>query len=222
MTTETILTSLIDWAGSRDIQIAAIERSQPPAFLDMRPLLNADEADSAGAGLLVSIDSGVHGGVSAQLGFWIPNSLKKGTWSSMGNEEDDEIASDWIPEFSNEKELVAFFERETSLFFLKHIQEAVLDEWLADKGFSYTVLREREFCGDAAARAEELSLADWLIVEFTNAKGYGVTLGISGWGEAATFYANEDGFLTFDQHAKGLRTSDALVEWLESNVTSRS
>jgi hypothetical protein len=220
MTLDTILTCLIDWAAARNITIIATKRDLPPAELDMRPLLTADDIASAGAGLHVFIDAASNGGSDAHIGFWIPDSLKKGSWSSMA-EDDDEIPLYWIPEFSNEKELVAFVDRETSLFFLKHIHEAVLDKWMADHGFSYTVLREREFCGEAAARAEELSLEDWLIVGFNDANGYGVTLGVSGWGDAATFYANEDGFLTFDQRGEGLKTGAKLTAWVESVITAK-
>lgn len=215
MTKDTILTSITAWAASRGIQIVATERSLPPAELDMRPLLSPGEEESAGAGLHVFIDAATHGGPDAHIGFWIPDSLKKGSWSSMA-EDDGEIPLRWIPEFSSEQELIAFIDRETAFFFLQHIQEAILDEWLADNGFSYNAIRDREFCGEAAARAEELSMEDWLIVGFTDSKGYGVTLGVSGWGDAATFYANEEGFLTFDQRGNGLRTREALVAWLES------
>ncbi|MEY2906977.1 MAG: hypothetical protein RLZZ408_1448 [Verrucomicrobiota bacterium] len=217
MTKDTIRTSITAWAGSRGIQIVANERSLPPAELDMRPLLNPDEVSSAGAGLHVFIDAEAHGGPDAHIGFWIPDSLKKGSWSSMA-EDDDEIPLHWIPEFSSEQRLIAFIDRETAGFFLKHIQEATLDEWLADNGYSYTALHEREYCGEAAELADSLGLQEWLIVEFKNADGFDITLGVSGWGDAATFYANEDGFLTFDQRGKGLRTRDALVAWLESVI----
>lgn len=221
MTKDTILTALNDWAGSRGIQILASERSLPPAELDMCALLTPGEEDSAGAGLHVFIDAETHGGPDAQIGFWIPDSLKKGSWSSMG-EDDDEIPLHWIPEFSSEQELISFVDRETAFFFLQHIQEAALDEWLADNGCSYTALREREFCGEAAALADSLGLGEWLIVEFKDSSGFDITLGVSGWGDAATFYANEDGFLTFDQRAKGLRTREALVAWLESVLSTKS
>ena len=221
MNLDSILTALIDWAGSRGIQIIATERSLPPAELDMRALLSAGEEDSAGAGLHIFIGAVTHGGPDAHIGFWIPNSLKKGSRSAM-EEDDDEIPLHWIPEFSSEQGLIAFIDRATAGFLLKHIQEATLEEWLADNGYSYTALREREFCGEAAARAEELALEDWLIVECKDASGFDITLGVSGWGDAATFYANEDGFLTFDQRGKELRTRDALVAWLDSIVASKA
>ena len=217
MTKDTILTALIDWAGSRGIQIIATKRDLPPAELDMRPLLNASESDSAGAGLHVFIGAVTHGGPDAHIGFWIPDSLKKGSWSAM-EEDDDEIPLHWIPEFPSEQGLITFIDRATARFLLKHIQEATLDEWLADNGYSYTALHEREFCGEAAELADSLGLEEWLIVEFKDADGFDITLGVSGWGDAATFYANEDGFLTFDQRGKGLRTREALVAWLESVI----
>jgi hypothetical protein len=222
MTKDTILTALIDWAGSRGIQIVASEQPRPPAFLDMRPLLNAEEADSAEAGLLVTIDSVVHSGESAQLGFWIPTSLKKGTWCSVGDSGDDEIASDWIPDFGEEKELMGFVARTVDKFFLQYVFEPALDEYLADKGISYVVVEKKEFCGEAAEEAFNGDLMDWLFVEFQHAGGYDITLGVSGWGDAATFYANEEGFLTFDQRGKGLRTREVLVAWLESVLGTKS
>ena len=222
MTLDTILTALIDFAGSRGIQISAIERHQPPAFLDMRPLLNAEETDSAGAGLLVTIDSVVHSGESAQLGFWIPTSLKKGTWCSVGDFGDDEIASDWIPDFADEKALVGFVARTVDQFFLQYVFEPALDEYLADKGLSYEVVEKKEFCGEAAEEAFNHDLLNWLFVEFQDSEGYEITLGISGKGEAATFYADEDGFLNFDQRVSKLSTAAKLTEWLDSTVSTKN
>jgi hypothetical protein len=217
MNTQTILAGIIDWAGHRNITIAATERSIPPAELDMRPLLTPSETDCAGAGIHILIDAAVNGGPNAQISFWIPNSLKKGTWTPIA-ETDDEIPLYWIPQFSSEKEFVAFMDQEVARFFLRHIQEATLDEWLADHGYSYEVVSKPEFCGDAASLAESLDLENWLIVGFTDSNGYGVTLGVSGWGNAAIFYTNEDGFLTFDRRGEKLRNSRALVAWLESVV----
>jgi hypothetical protein len=222
MTLDTILTAFIDFAGSRGIQIVASEQPQPPAFLDMRPLLNAEEADSAEAGLLVTIDSVVHSGESAQLGFWIPTSLKKGTWCSVGDSGDDEIASDWIPDFADEKGLIAFVARTTDNFFLQYVFEPALDEYLADKGISYEVVEKKEFCGEAAEEAFNHDLMNWLFVEFQDAGGYDITLGISGKGGAATFHANEDGFLDFDERVTKLPTGAKLTEWLESVITANS
>jgi hypothetical protein len=115
MNTESIIASLIDWAASREIQIAVYHRAQPPAFLDIRPLLNANESDSAGAGILVTLEAVAHSG--AHLGFWIPSSLKKGTWNSQG-EDDSEIGIGWIPEFGDEGSLIRFIDRTTDAFFL--------------------------------------------------------------------------------------------------------
>jgi len=222
MTLDAIQTAFIDFAGSRGIQIAAIALSQPPAFLDMRPLLNADEADSAGAGLLVTIDSVVHSGESAQLGFWIPTSLKKGTWCSVGDSGDDEIATDWIPEFADEKELVGFVARTVDQFFLQYVFEPALDEWLADKGISYQVVEKKEFRGEAAGEAFNHELLNWLFVEFQDSEGYDITLGVSGKGEAATFYADEDGFLDFDERVTKLPTAAKFTDWLDSVITANS
>ena len=221
MTIDTIFTALNDWAAARNITIVATKRDLPPAELDMRALLNPSETDSAGAGLHVFIDAKTHGGPDAHIGFWIPYSLKKGSWSAMA-EDDDEIPLRWIPEFSSEQELITIADRETAFFFLQHIQEATLDEWLADNGYSYTALHEREYCGEAAELADSLGLGEWLIVEFKDASGFDITLGVSGWGDAATFYVNEEGFLTFDRRGKGLRTRDTLVAWLESVLSTKS
>ncbi len=221
MTIDTIITALNDWAAARNITIVATKRDLPPAELDMRALLKPSEADSAGAGLHVFIDATSNGGPDAHIGFWIPDSLKKGSWSSMAD-DDGEIPLYWIPEFSNEKELVAFVDRETAFFFLQHIQEATLDEWLADHGISYQVLLHPEFCGDVAFHAEALGLKEWMIVEFSDAAGYGVTLGVSGKGDAATFLSNEDGFLNFDQRVSKLSTPAKLTEWLDSTVFTKN
>jgi len=219
MNINTILTAVIEWAESRGITIVASERSTPPAELDIRPLLQPSESNSAGAGMHIYRDAASNGGPDAQIGFWIPTSLKNGSWSPIAV-IDDEIPLYSIPHFSDESELIAFMDLEAVRFFLRHIQEATLDAWLADKGYSYEVVNEPELYGDAAALAESLSLENWLIVNFTDSKGYGVTLGISGWGDAATFYANEDGFLTFDERGDRLRSRAALVAWLETVITN--
>jgi hypothetical protein len=187
----------------------------------MRPLLDATESESAGPGLHVHIDAVTNGGPDADIGFWIPNSLKKGSWVAM-HEDDDEIPLYWIPDFSDEASLIAFIDRTTDKFLLQHVYEAALDEWLADSGHSYTVVEKTEFSGDAAALAERLGLHDWLFLEFQDAGGYDITLGISGKGGAATFLADEDGFLTFDQRGEGLNTGAKLTAWVESVISSKA
>jgi hypothetical protein len=221
MTTDTILTALIDWAASRNITIVATKRDLPPADLDRRPLLAPTETASTGAGLHVWIDAIVHGGPEAIIAFWIPDSLKNGSWtaSAVG---DDEIHLCAIPEFADEKDLLAFVDRETDRFFLQHLQEAVLDEWLSEHGYRYAVVKDPDFCGEAAFNAEALGLQDWLIVEFSDAMGFGVTIGVSGKGDAATFLSNDDGFLTFDQRGSKLMTREAIAAWLDSTVATRA
>ncbi|MEI7963341.1 MAG: hypothetical protein WCI42_05880 [Verrucomicrobiota bacterium] len=221
MTLDSIRTSISAWAAQRGIQIVASERSLPPAELDMRPLLDATESGSAGPGLHVHIDAVTNGGPDADIGFWIPNSLKKGSWSAMA-EDHDEIPLYWIPDFSDEASLIAFIDRTTNKFFLQHVYETALDEWLADNGHSYTVVEKTEFCGDAAALAERLGLHDWLFLEFQDAGGYDITLGISGKGGAATFLADEDGFLTFDQRGDGFKTGEDLTKWVASVISSKA
>jgi hypothetical protein len=221
MTLDTIQTAFIDFAGSRGIRIVASEHSQPPAFLDLRSLLNAEDVGSAGPGLLVTIDAAVHTGEPSQLGFWIPESLHKGTWCSMG-EDADEVGTDWIPEFTDEKGLIAFVARTTDKFFLQYIHGPALDGWLAGKGLAYEVVGKQEYCGAAAEFAFNGGLMDWLFIEFRDADGYDITLGISGRGEAATFLVNEDGFLDFDHRGEGFRTGADLTAWIESVATAKS
>ena len=221
MTKDTILSAINDWAASRGIHITASQRSLPPAELDMRALLEATESESAGPGLHLHIDAVTKGGPDADIGFWIPNSMKKGSWSAMA-EDDDEIPLYWIPDFSNEQELISFIDRETSRFFLQYIYEPALDEWLTDNGYSYEVVEKKEFYGDAAALAEQLGLHDWLFIEFKDADGYDITLGISGKGNAATFFANEEGFLTFELRGEGFKTGTELTAWVASVISEKA
>lgn len=247
MTKDTIHTALNAWATSRDIHIQVTEQTLPPPILDMRALLSPGEEDSAGAGLHVFIDVRAvfideeDPAPKSQISFWIPNSLRKGSWNFGG--EWDEESPCWIPEFSSERELIAFIDRETAVFFVQVMMEFWLDEWLCDNGYTgrttlsspyasigepshdgYFSRRSSElkFCGEAAAQEKELSLNDWHIVSFADAAGSVLTLGVSGWGDAATFHANEEGFLDFDQRGKGLRTRDALDAWLESVLNAKA
>lgn len=219
MTIDTILTALIDWAAARNITIVATKRNFPPAELDMRHDLAVDEAGSAGAGLHVFIDAEVHGGSDDYIGYWIPDSLKKATWIVM---ENDEGGLGWIPDFADEKSLVGFIDDQTASFLLNNIISPALDEWLADKGISYQVVDKKEFSGEAAEEAFNHDLLNWLFVQFQDSEGYDMTLGISGKGEAATFYADEDGFLNFDQRESKLSTAAKLNEWLASIVSTKN
>ncbi len=221
MTIDTIRTALIDWAAARNITIIATKRDLPPAELDMRPLLTADDIASAGAGLHVFIDAASNGGSDAHIGFWIPDSLKKGSWSSMA-EDDDEIPLHWIPNFNDEASLISLIDRTTDKFLLQHVYEASLDEWFADQGLAYEVVEKKEFCGDAATLADQIGIWDWLFVEFKDPAGYDITLGISGKGEAATFYADEEGFLTFELRGQGFKTGADLTAWTASVISRKS
>jgi hypothetical protein len=221
MTIDTILTALNDWAAARNITIVATRRDLPPAELDMRALLKPSEADSAGAGLHVYIDAVANRCPEAYIGFWIPNSLKKGSWSAM-HEDDDEIPLHWILDFNDEASLIAFIDRTTDKFLLQHVYEASLDEWFADQDLAYEVVEKKEFCGDAATLAGQVGLWDWLFVEFKDPAGYDITLGISGKGEASTFYTDEEGFLTFELRGQGFKTGADLTAWLEFILSSKS
>lgn len=218
MTIDTIHTAITEWADARGITITATKQALPPTFFDMSPLLTpSEEEDYTGAGLHVSIETSADSSPDSRIGFWIPDSLKKGCYISM-TDGDAEISHHWIPEFSTEKELLAFIDDQTDLFFLQHIQEATLDAWLAKHGISYKVV-EADFCGDAGHYASG-DLQNWLLVEFRDAKGYDVTLGVSGKGDAATFDSNEDGFLDFDKLQSKLTTREALAGWLDTVIAS--
>ena len=219
MTSYTFLTAINDWASSCGITINVSKLNSPPGLLDLSHDMNAEKADSVGTGTHVLVDEALRDGTDDYIEFWIPDSLKKATFSFM---ENGEGGTGCIPEFADAERLLSFVQRETALFLLRNIHLPATDEWLYDHGMNYEVVEKKEFCGEAAFQAEKLCLQDWHFFEFQDAGGYDITLGISGLGDAATFHADEAGFLYFDQRGKGLNTCAKLTAWLESVITSKS
>ena len=222
MTTESILIAFNEWAHPHHIYHSMEKQETPGALLDHRALLTPEEAAVYGPGICLTIEATAFGGEAAQLSFWIPDTLKKGTWCSIGSEDDDEVISEWIPDFSSEKEFIGFVDRATRKFLLQYIYEPALDEWFAEKSLTYKVVEKKEFCGGAAEESFNGDLMEWLFVEFKDASGYDITLGISGKGGAATFHANEDGFLDFDQRGDGFKTGEDLTKWVESVISEKA
>jgi hypothetical protein len=94
---------------------------------------------------------------------------------------------------------------------------SVLKNWLADKGLPYEIISPEEFCG-AAAQGD---CTEWFFVEFKTPPPheYDTILGVSGDGQAATFAADDDGFLDFDERVRELKNPSELKNWLDERVT---
>jgi hypothetical protein len=67
------------------------------------------------------------------------------------------------------------------------------------------------FCGEATQH----DLTNWVFFEFSDLKGFDVTLGISGLGEAATFSKDEDGWIDFFEYESGLKSKRLFLKWIE-------
>jgi len=221
MTTDKQLKAIISWAQNRGADFTADLLDKPPAMLDAIMLLSSEEQATSTPGLCLTIPLPEGNPIEAQLGFWITPSGKKGSWCLIA-EDADEIGTEWIPGFSNVNSLISFIDRKTDKLHLHYHYKLALDEWLSDNALPYHVVDKKEFSGEAAEEAFNGDLMNWLFVEFQDAGGYDITLGISGKGEAATFYSDEEGFLTFDQRGEGFKTGSDLTAWLESSITSKS
>jgi hypothetical protein len=105
MTKESILTAVSEWSASKGLDHEVLLLSEPPALLDLRPLLQPSELPDDHSGVCVTIRTPEGAEYPGQIGFWLQAS-GEGAWSSM-SENDDEIGTSRIPNFGNEKELVS-------------------------------------------------------------------------------------------------------------------
>lgn len=105
MTTETIKTSISDWATAQGLHHEIQILSQPPALLDLRPLLQASELPEDHAGVCLTIRTPEGAEYPGQIGFWL-HASGEGSWSAY-SDGDDEIGTSRIPHFGDEKELVS-------------------------------------------------------------------------------------------------------------------
>lgn len=104
MTNQSILTAVSEWAAAKGLDHQVQLLSEPPALLDLRPMLRPSElpADHSGVCLTISTPEGAE--YPGQIGFWLHPSCE-GSWSAH-SEGDDEIGTSRIPHFSDEVELV--------------------------------------------------------------------------------------------------------------------
>ena len=208
MTTDPLLDSINSWATERGLNFTAESLPSPPPFLD---------AGIPGPGICLTIrEPEPTSHPPAQLAIWIPSSGETGSYCMM-QEGDGEIETSHLPEFTNEAELTARMQALLSLFYHDFVFVPALELWLGEKGIKYAVITPKEFRGDAAVQGD---CTEWFFVEFKTQtpEEYDTILGVSGDGQAATFVADDDGFLDFDEQIRGLKTAGDLHAWLDANI----
>jgi hypothetical protein len=210
MTNQSIQASIKEWAKPLGLTYTLFKEKQPGPFLDLTPLLSAEDKAGYGPGLCLTIDTPEDNPLHAQIGFWIPAHGRKGTWCSL-EDGAGEVSADWIPNFSDEKKLLGFIEGKTEKFLLQYVYDPALDECLEENGISYSISEHEGFCGEATQH----DLTNWVFFEFSDLKGFDVTLGISGLGEAATFSKDEDGWIDFFEYESGLKSKRLFLKWIE-------
>jgi len=104
MTSESILTSVSVWAASKGLDHEIQLLSEPPALLDLRPLLQPSELPPDHSGVCLTIRTQNGAEYPGQIGVWLHQS-GEGSWCSY-SDGDDEIGTSRIPHFGNEVELV--------------------------------------------------------------------------------------------------------------------
>ena len=202
--------SINSWAAERGLNFTAESLPSPPPFLD---------AGSPGPGICLTIrEPEPTDQPPAQLGIWIPSSEETGSYCMM-QEGDGEIETSHLPEFTNEAELTARMQALLSLFYHDFVFVPALESWLADKGLPYEIISPKEFCGDAAVQGD---CTEWFFVEFKTQtpEEYDTILGVSGDGQAATFTADDDGFLDFDGMPFTCKSRSDLTNWLGREIIS--
>lgn len=234
MTTELLLNSINSWATDRGLNFTAESLPAPPPFLDARspiqnPAYNIQNSPDTSGICLTIREPEPTGQPPAQLGIWIPSiqnpsSKIQNSPASycMMQEGDGEISTCTIenPE-SNIQDPSILLPKIESLcrtFYHDFVFVPALESWLGKKGIKYAVITPKEFRGDAAAQGD---CTEWFFVEFKTPppEEYDTILGVSGDGQAATFTAEGDGFLDFDEQIMGLKNASELKKWLDERRT---
>jgi len=219
------LSAIERWLDSRCISHVVDLLPEPPPLLDMRRLLSPKQAAACVPGICLTVSPPVATKSNAQLGFWITRDGKRGAVCSSA-EGVEEICVESFPDFDNTSEMTDFIEKRTSRFLREHLFGPALNEWAASKGIRYEECAGPSSYFELGAKACHYSSSrgfdDWLFVEVEDGEGYGVTLGISGRGEAATFTCDEEGFLEFDLRANALKTGEELTVWLQEAMSKHA
>ena len=219
------LSAIERWVDPRRIFHTVDLLPEPPALLDMRHLLTPKQAAACVPGICLTVTPPAATKFNAQLCFWITRDGKKSAVCSFA-EGDQEICAEWFPDFESTSEMTDFIEERTTRFLLEHLFGAALDEWAASKGIRCEECAKPSSVFELGAKACHYSSSsgfdDWLFIEVEDGEGYGVTLGISGRGESATFTCDEEGFLEFDLRANGLKTGTELIVWIEGAISKHA
>jgi len=223
MTAEALLDSINSWAAERGLNFTAESLPAPPPILD---------AGSPGPGVCLTIrEPEPTGQPPAQLGIWIPvaSSSPSNLPSSsaqpisycMMQDGDDEISTCTIENLESKIQdsgiLPPKIEALCRTFYHDFVFVPALESWFGAKEIKYAVITPKEFRGDSAAQG---NCTEWFFVEFKTPPPheYDTILGVSGDGQAATFAADDDGFLDFDERVRELKNPSELKKWLDERV----
>jgi hypothetical protein len=105
MTNQSILTAVSEWAAAKGLDHEVQLLSEPPALLDLRPLLRPEELPSDHSGVCLTISTPEGAEYPGQIGFWL-HASGEGSWSAF-SEGDEEIDTSRIPHFGDDKELLS-------------------------------------------------------------------------------------------------------------------
>jgi hypothetical protein len=216
-----VLETIRNWANGRFTaesgQLEVAEKSSPPPFVDTHDGLGAAPADPSGVFFgLKHVDGG-------ELQIWAPAGGQGGAYT-MFDDDDGEVQTMSLPNYSTTSELEHSLTQATDRFFFGWVFERALEIWLHNAAFGGRFVKLTEFAG-AAAHAE-VNPQDWVFIELPTS---GVEdapvhiIGVNGSGMGATFYpvdAELDGFLDFDQTTRGLQNAEELQAWVESIAKS--
>ncbi|MEY2906981.1 MAG: hypothetical protein RLZZ408_1452 [Verrucomicrobiota bacterium] len=137
MKLENLRSLICDWASDRGVDCKLeyeenagilLEKTTPP-YPTERPvwdgsfptplrkplvsLLHAKERATYGPHILLTVEAPESVNPRSRLGFWIPSHGRRGTvyYQVDGN---CEVRASWIPEFTDEKDLIAYIDSETT------------------------------------------------------------------------------------------------------------
>lgn len=105
MTNDSIHAAITAWATAQGLDHDIQLLSEPPALLDLRPLLKPEELPDDQSGVCFTIRTPSDARYPGQVGFWL-HASGEGSWSAY-SDGDDEIGTSRIPHFGDEKELVS-------------------------------------------------------------------------------------------------------------------
>lgn len=199
MTNDSLTSTVQTWADERRLSCTLKTLPQPPPFFEVAP---------SGPGVLVEISTG-----DAHLGFWI-EPTGKGIWTAFDDSDPVVVHYELAP-FASEQSLPALLEPITNKFFVDHLCWPILEDQLWD----LQTVQQTEFCGEAAAYAQEKGFEGWRFFTGTSVDDRELIVGASG-REVALFTRMDGdhvcaGFIDFEQAPQPIKDREAFRLWLQ-------